>query len=93
MPTNLSPIVEHRPSTDPRFRPGAYITDGRDLYCVQRSTVTMAAPGCRVLVVEDCMTTTSVELEYARVARLCTLVRPAPGPEAATATAETLRDG
>lgn len=82
MPANLTPTAERQPSTDPRFRPGAYITDGEDLYYVQRSTVTPVPPGPRVVVVEDCLTDAMLELDYTRVARLCTLVRPAPDSEA-----------
>jgi hypothetical protein len=72
---NLSPSVAPTPAADPRFWPGAYITDGQHLYCVQRASVTAMSPHADVLVVEDCKTNGVLELELARVASTCALVR------------------
>jgi hypothetical protein len=80
MPANLSSAIEPRPSTDPRFQPGAYITDGADLYYVQRTAVMRLPVRVLVLIVEDCFTNTRLELDYARVEELCSLVRASPGP-------------
>lgn len=63
-------------TSDPRFRPGAYITDGQHLYWVQRATVTPMSQRATVLVVEDCKTNVLIELDLARVASTCTLIRP-----------------
>lgn len=83
MPTNLSRLSAHRPTGDPRFLPGAYITDGEELYYVRRSSNMPVPPGPRVLVVEDCKTMTILELDFTRVARRCRLVRAAPDEDAA----------
>ncbi|HWF51396.1 MAG TPA: hypothetical protein VG294_12225 [Solirubrobacteraceae bacterium] len=80
MPSNISPVVGSSRSADPRFQPGAYISDGDDLYWVQRATFSpspMSLPG-DVLLVEDCRTNTALELDLARAENTCTLVRQAP---------------
>jgi hypothetical protein len=80
MPSNLSPAAAPPRSADPRFQPGAYISDGDDLYWVQRATFSpspMSLPG-DVLMVEDCRTNVVLELDVARAESTCTLVRQAP---------------
>jgi hypothetical protein len=76
----LSPTVASASTGDPRFRPGAYITDGQHLYRVERATVTPMAPQGNVLVVEDCKTNMLLELDLGRVASNCTLIRSASEP-------------
>ncbi|MDQ6804486.1 MAG: hypothetical protein M3065_05870 [Actinomycetota bacterium] len=80
MPANMTPAVATTPSTDPRFRAGAYITDGEGLFCVQRATFRPTPTSLRanVLVVEDCKTNRMLELDLARVDATCDLVRQAP---------------
>ena len=73
--SDLSSAVAPPPATDPRLQPGAYITDGEDLYCVQRIALTPASPRAKLLVVEDCRTNIVLELDTARVELTCTLVR------------------
>ncbi|MDQ6776073.1 MAG: hypothetical protein M3071_07610 [Actinomycetota bacterium] len=82
MPAHLSPRIVSSPSTDPRFQTGAYITDGEDLYWVQRATFRPTPTSLRanVLVVEDCRTNIMLELDLALVNDTCTLVREAPSP-------------
>jgi hypothetical protein len=82
MPADLTPIAAPPTTTDPRFQPGAYVTDGEDLYCVQRTRVgpTPASLRVNVLVVEDCRTNLLLELDLQRVDATCTLVRQAPNP-------------
>lgn len=80
MSSTSSQTVAPALPTDPRFRPGAYITDGQDLYWVQRATGTPMALRANVLVVEDCRTSAVLELDMARVETTCTLVRLASSP-------------
>ncbi|HEY2160397.1 MAG TPA: hypothetical protein VGH24_03750 [Solirubrobacteraceae bacterium] len=81
MPAHVSRTVELTPDSDSRFRPGAYITDGEALYFVHRTHSGLVPDRLPMLLVEDCMTDTMLELEYAYVASFCTLVRPASGTE------------
>jgi hypothetical protein len=76
----MSSTLAAPPSVDPRLRPGAYITDGADLYCVERSAFTPTSLRPNILVVEDCRTNTVLELDVDRVATTCTLVGRAPSP-------------
>jgi hypothetical protein len=76
--SNLSPSLALTATTDPRFQPGAYITNGDDLYYVQRAAVTPMSLREHALIVEDCRTNTVLELEFGRVGSTCTLVRRAP---------------
>jgi hypothetical protein len=82
MPADLSPIAAPPTNADPRFQPGAYVTDGENLYFVQRATSgpTPASVRLNVLVVEDCRTNLLLELDLQRVDATCTLVRQAPNP-------------
>lgn len=75
MPSQISSDVRRAPAVDPRFRPGASITDGNHLYWVQRATVTPMSQQATVLVVEDCKSNVLLELDLARVASTCTLIR------------------
>jgi hypothetical protein len=77
VPYDLSPSPTLAPTlmTDPRFRPGAYITDGQHLYWVRRARVTSMSQQADVLVVEDCMTNMLLELDVPCVASTCALVR------------------
>lgn len=79
MPSQISPTLHRAPPADPRFRPGAYITDGKHLYWVQRATVTPMSQQATVLVVEDCKSNVLLELDLARVASTCTLIRSSSG--------------
>jgi hypothetical protein len=80
MPSNLSPAVAPPRSADPRFQPGAYISDGEDLYWVQRATFAPTPMSLHgdLLVVEDCRTNIMLELDVTRAEETCTLVRQAP---------------
>ncbi|HWF52671.1 MAG TPA: hypothetical protein VG294_18655 [Solirubrobacteraceae bacterium] len=82
MPSNLSPVAAPPSTADPRFQPGAYISDGEALYWVKRATFAPTPMSLRanVLVVEDCRTEMVLELDIARVDNTCTLVRDAPTP-------------
>ncbi|MEA2199305.1 MAG: hypothetical protein QOJ25_3356 [Solirubrobacteraceae bacterium] len=75
MPPHLSPTVAPTPAADPRFRTGSYITDGQHLYWVRRANLGPMLQDASVLVVEDCKTNVVLELDLARVATTCTLVR------------------
>jgi hypothetical protein len=81
MPANLGI------APDPRFAPGAYITNGFDLYCVlgEHSEPAQLPRGAPVITleVENCRTGRVVGLDLARVRRGCRLVEPGPGPAAA----------
>jgi hypothetical protein len=80
MSTELSATSLASASSDPRFQPGAYITDGEDLYWVQRAIFRPTPTSLRanVLVVEDCRTNIVLELDLARIDDTCILVRQAP---------------
>jgi hypothetical protein len=80
VPSPISPAPAPEAINDPRFQPGAYITDGEDLYCVQRAGAAPKSLRSHVLVVEDCRTNRVLELSLARAESTCSLVRQAPSP-------------
>ncbi|HWF25147.1 MAG TPA: hypothetical protein VG275_06860 [Solirubrobacteraceae bacterium] len=73
MPANLGTAA------DPRFRPGAYITNGIELYCVlgERSEPAQLPKGAPIvkLDAEDCATGLIAELDLELVRRGCRLVQ------------------
>jgi hypothetical protein len=76
---NLSPALTRHLGADARLQNGAYITDGEELYCVERAAFTPTSLRPNLLVVEDCRTNAKLELDVLRVTTTCTLVRPDPG--------------
>jgi hypothetical protein len=77
---NLSPPLAPARAIDPRLQRGAYITDGEDLYFVERVTFTSTSLRPNVLVVEDCRTNAVLELDVARAETMCKLVRAPASP-------------
>jgi hypothetical protein len=76
------PILDYLPTidTDPRVQPGAYITDGIDLYEVtgmQRGPGMMGAATVRIIV-ENCRNLRCLELLPDRIRSAFELVRSAP---------------